>query len=134
MRALFDSNILIDYLRGIPQARDELAHRPNACISLLTWIEVMVGVRDPADVAPTRDFLARFTLIQPDMKIAALAVQLRQTWRRLRLPDALIWASARAHGMPLVTRDVGDYPNGETDVLIPYRLAVVHETAGDYAP
>ena len=40
VKALFDTNILIDYLRGIPAAREELGrYRPKA-ISLVTWMEV----------------------------------------------------------------------------------------------
>lgn len=134
VRVLIDSNVLVDYLRGVPQARGTLAQHPNAAISLLNWIEVMVGVREPAHVAPTRAFLARFEVIAPDAKIAELAVQLRQLRPRLRLPDALVWATARARGLTLLTRDAGDFPAGEDDVIAPYMLDRVHEPAAEYRP
>lgn len=35
--ALFDTNILIDYLRGIPAAREELERFEQRAISLITW-------------------------------------------------------------------------------------------------
>lgn len=42
-RALFDTNILIDYLNGIPQAKDVLTeYHINPAISAITWMEVMV--------------------------------------------------------------------------------------------
>lgn len=44
--ALFDTNILIDYLRGIPEARSELHLYEYRAISIITWMEVM-GVRVP---------------------------------------------------------------------------------------
>ena len=132
MRVLFDSNILIDYLRGIPQAQGTLARHPNAAISLLNWIEVMVGVREPAHVAPTRSFLARFEVIAPDARIAEMAVQMRQLRPRLRLPDALVWATARARGLTLMTRDAGDFPADEDDVVAPYTLDRLHEPAAEY--
>lgn len=45
-RALFDTNILIDYLNGIPQARDVLVeYHINPAISAITWMEVMVGAK-----------------------------------------------------------------------------------------
>ena len=43
MKALFDTNILIDYLRGLPAARDELNRHQDKAISVVTWMEIMVG-------------------------------------------------------------------------------------------
>ena len=38
MVALFHSNIVIDYLKGIPQAAAELAQFKQAYISPITWV------------------------------------------------------------------------------------------------
>lgn len=94
----------------------------------------MAGVREPAHVAPTRSFLARFEVIAPDTKIADLAVRRRQLRPRLRLPDALVWVTARARGLTLLTRDPGDCPAGEDVVLAPYTLDRVHEPPAEYRP
>ena len=48
------------------------------------------------------------------------AVELRRE-RRLRLPDAIIWATARCAGCLLVTRNTGDFPEDEPDVRVPYQ-------------
>ena len=40
---LFDTNILIDYLRGIPQARTECDRHSDRAVSIVTWMEVMAG-------------------------------------------------------------------------------------------
>ncbi len=45
MIALFDSNIVIDYLNGIPQAAAELAQYTQAYISPITWVEAQVKAR-----------------------------------------------------------------------------------------
>ena len=37
LRALFDSNILIDYLNGLAPARAELERYEHPCISLISW-------------------------------------------------------------------------------------------------
>ena len=42
MMALFDSNIVIDYLNGIPQAAAELAQYKQAYICPITWVEAQV--------------------------------------------------------------------------------------------
>lgn len=49
------------------------------------------------------------------------AVQIRKT-ARIKLPDALIWASAQAHSMLLVTRNTKDFSASEPGVRIPYQL------------
>ena len=42
-KALLDTNILIDYLAGIAQARAEMERYAMPAISIITWIEVMAG-------------------------------------------------------------------------------------------
>ncbi|HEX5327962.1 MAG TPA: type II toxin-antitoxin system VapC family toxin [Acetobacteraceae bacterium] len=120
MNALFDTNILIDYLRGIHAARAELRRYDHIAISVISWIEVMVGAPDETEQA-TRDFLAGFPLVALDDGVAALAATLRRA-HRVKLPDAIIWASARARGMLLVTRDGKGFPADDPGVRIPYAV------------
>lgn len=42
---VLDTNILIDVLRGEPLALAWLEQQPQARISVITWIEVLVGCR-----------------------------------------------------------------------------------------
>ena len=44
----------------------------------------------------------------------------RQT--RIRLPDAIVWASAKCEGALLVSRNSRDFPPGAPDVRMPYVL------------
>ena len=37
--ALFDTNILIDHLNAIPQAREEIERFDSRAISIITWID-----------------------------------------------------------------------------------------------
>lgn len=57
-----------------------------------------------------------------DLAVAQEAVRLRRAGR-LRLPDAIIYATARVHGRTLVTRNTRDFPEGEPGVDVPYRPA-----------
>ncbi len=120
MNALFDTNILIDHLRGIRQARTELGRYDLTAISVITWIEVMVGAPAETEQA-TRDFLETFPVIALDTGIAELAARLRRE-HRIKLPDALVWASARARGMLLVTRDGKGFPADDPGIRIPYAV------------
>ena len=118
--ALFDTNILIDYLRGIPAAREELGRFETRAISLITWMEVLVGTPTP-HVVETERFLGGFTLVAIDRTVAERAIELRRT-HRLKLPDAIVWASAQVHGMLLVTRDTKGFPADNPGVRMPYRV------------
>ncbi|WP_051335333.1 PIN domain-containing protein [Methylocapsa acidiphila] len=69
----------------------------------------------------TRDFLSGFEIIGVDERIAARAVGLRRR-HKIKLPDAVIWASARDRAMLLVTHDVKNFPSGDPGVRIPYAL------------
>ena len=120
VKALFDTNILIDHLRGIKAAREELARYPDNAISLITWIEVMVGANE-TNQAATRAFLDSFTRIGIDLPIAERAVALRQI-HRIKLPDAIVWASAQMNAMLLVTRNTKDFPPGDPGIRMPYTV------------
>ena len=92
VKGLFDTNILIDYLNGLVPAKVELARYTDKAISLVTWMEVMVGSTAETDAA-TRGFLAGFTSLPIDDNVAALAVKLRKS-HRIKLPDAIIASTA----------------------------------------
>jgi hypothetical protein len=122
MKPVFDTNILIDYLAGKEPAKHELERFPKARISVITWIEVMVGARDGEEERKLSQFLSTFEMIPLDAAVAETTVLLRRRYR-LRLPDAAIWASAKTRDAVLVTRNTKDYPSGEPDIRFPYALA-----------
>jgi predicted nucleic acid-binding protein len=122
MRAVFDTNILIDYLNGIPQAADEIARYDEPLISPITWMEVMAGAADDAERVALRQFLAAFQrieLTQPVMERAALL----RSESRLRLPDAIVLASALCENLMLVTRNTKDFSVSKwPNVKVPYTV------------
>jgi len=120
MNALLDTNILIDYLNGIDAAREEIARYPAPCISPITWMEVMVGATED-EATLVGQFLARFAQVAIDAEVASISVSIRRE-HRIRLPDAIIWASARQAGVLLVTRNCRDFPADHPGVRIPYRV------------
>lgn len=94
---LFDTNILIDYLNGIEQARVALERHPDRAISLVTWMEVMEGAT-PETEEMTRRFLDGFVMLLVDERIGETAVALRRQ-HRIKLPDAIVWATAQVTGV-----------------------------------
>ena len=119
MKALFDTNILIDYLKGVQSAQAELDRYRQRLISIVTWMEVLAGAHDDAEADVIHMFLREFRIVEITRQIAREAVEIRRT-RRCRLPDALIWASARAESALLVTRNTKDFPSDDPGVRVPY--------------
>lgn len=120
MKALFDTNILIDYLNGIPAAKRELDLYESPAVSIVTWMEVMSG-GEPELADTTRAFLNRFTVIPIGEGIAERAVKLRRE-RHLKLPDAIILATSLETGLMLVTRNTKDFGGKLPGVRHPYRV------------
>ncbi|TXT37987.1 MAG: PilT protein domain-containing protein [Comamonadaceae bacterium] len=118
--ALFDTNILIDYLNGIAQAKAELQRYSDRAISVITWMEVMVGTC-PDTLVGTKALLSGFVLLPIDDRVAERAVFIRQT-KRVKLPDAMVWATAQVNSRLLVTRNFKDMAEDEPGVRIPYKL------------
>jgi predicted nucleic acid-binding protein len=120
VKALFDTNILIDYLNAVPESRAEMQRYGDKAISILTWMEVMIGADSDLE-ADTRAFLSRFDVVGVDSQVAERAVKLRRG-RRIKLPDAIIWATAQTHAMLLVTRNTKDFPSNDPGVRAPYSV------------
>lgn len=120
VKALFDTNVLIDYLNAVPQARAELQRYAEKAISIVTWMEVMVGAASNVEGA-TRVFLSGFDVVAVDQQIAERAVTLRRN-NRIKLPDAIIWATAQTRAMLFVTRNTKDFSADDPGVRMPYNL------------
>ncbi len=74
---LLDTNILIDVLRGQEPALRWLEQQPQSAISVITWIEVLVGSRD-GEAERLEPWLESFPRIALDQAIARETVQIRQ--------------------------------------------------------
>lgn len=123
MNAVFDTNILIDYLNGERAAFTELSRYQSKFISVITHIEVLVGASNVQEEVVIRSFLASFKLKQLTADIAELASKIRQD-HRMKIPDAIIYATAREEECILVTRNTKDLKENWPDIRVPYQLKV----------
>ncbi len=118
--ALFDTNIVIDILAGIQLAREEYDRYSDRAISIITWMEVMSGVH-PDEAAKVLRFLATFVQLLLSPAIAEQAVDVRRT-SRLKLPDAIILATAQVEKRILLTRNTKDFKPDGVSVRVPYQI------------
>jgi predicted nucleic acid-binding protein len=122
MRAILDTNILIDFLNGIKAAESEIVRYRQPMISPITWMEVLAGAQDDEERVTLKQFLKAFELAALTETVMELAAKLR-TESRLRLPDAIVLASALSANLILVTRNTKDFnPKTWANVRIPYKV------------
>jgi predicted nucleic acid-binding protein len=119
VKAVFDTNILIDLLKGVTEANHELGRYSHVAISRISWIEVLTGVRNDEDQNQVESFLAFFEMIELDGDISRLTIELRKRYR-LKVPDAIVFASAKRRDSFLVTRDLDDFPADDPGIRVPY--------------
>jgi predicted nucleic acid-binding protein len=118
---LFDTNILIDHLNGIAKATREIQRGDDPAISMITWIEVMTGATSPDEEKLLKVFLMNFECLPVSSAVAERAALIRRH-KRLKMPDAIILATAEVAGRVLVTRNVRDFPSGMSGVRAPYKV------------
>ena len=117
---VFDTNIVIDWLKSREPAILELERYPRHSISRVTWMEVLAG--EPLETRnEIEDRLSFFEMIEIDSRIAAAAVAVRYK-SRLKLLDAIVLATAQVNGSVLVTRNTKDFPPDMPGVRVPYTL------------
>jgi predicted nucleic acid-binding protein len=120
MIGVFDTNIVIDALNGVTAAEIEYSRYEQVFISRITWMEVLIGAQD--DENQVRDFLdTHFEIIPLDLPVAEEAIKLRRALR-LRLPDAIIYATAQVNKAVLVTRNSKYFLPDWKDIRVPYQL------------
>jgi len=119
IEAVFDTTILIDYLLGREEAREEFDRYTRRGISIVTWMELQIGSRTEAEADAIDLFLREFRVIEITRQVARRAVEIhRQT--RVRWPDAIIWATAQIESAQLVTRNTKAFPKGDPAIRVPY--------------
>jgi len=102
-RILVDSDVLVDHLRG---HRRFVRGHDDAHVSAITRAELFSG--RGTEERRIKRLLEPMTELSVDRAVAERAGRLRRT-SRLRLPDALIAATALQHRLTLITRNVRDF-------------------------
>lgn len=123
-KLLLDTNILVDALRGYEPAEDYLRslEKDEVHCSVITGAELWAGVR-PDEIEELDLFLSAFRLVPIDESAARNAGRYMQRFGNshgLRLPDALIAASAHGHRLQLITRNGKHFPMSDIRVVKPY--------------
>ena len=121
---LLDTNILIDYLRGISPAASYLENSSDALsISALSLAELRAGARDENEKEAIRDFLLSFDVLPADTAICETGGDFKARYgpsHGVDLIDGIIGATSQVRQLPLVTLNRKHFPMLD-NVIVPYR-------------
>ena len=111
---LVDSDVWIDYLRGVSQAVAFVADLPQqTVISAVSVAELYVGVREGRERKTLDNLLSTLVVVEVTQRVAINGGLLRRKFgpsHGVGLNDALIAATAMAHGLVLHTLNVKHFP------------------------
>jgi|SRR6185312_9524415 len=114
IKFLWDTNTAIYYLqRQFPasaeQFMDGILKEFQPCISAITEIELLCWrTANENDLAVLNSFIFDSVVFELEKDIKAKTVALRKN-HRIKLPDAIIAATAIVNGLTLLTRNVSDF-------------------------
>jgi predicted nucleic acid-binding protein len=117
--AVFDTGVVVDYLRGVKAAASAFGTFPHRAITVATWVEVMTEA--PAGLSlETREFLRTFERLSISEGISDRALALIEKHPGLKLRYAIPWATALANELIYITRDLPEEWS-DKGLWIPYR-------------
>jgi predicted nucleic acid-binding protein len=125
---LLDTDVLIDFLRGEPQAQRFMAKVDVAAVSVMTVAELHAGVREGKERHALDTLLGTLQVLPLDGETAAIGGLLRRDWgpsHGVGLPGALIAATVIEHGLTLATLNTKHFPMLKgAQLKLPYKKTV----------
>jgi predicted nucleic acid-binding protein len=124
---LIDSNVIIDYAGKYfsDKSNDfvEEIFNTNFFISVAAKIEVL-GFNDiPDKMALMEEFIDTATIFPLNDFITKQTISLRRNYKKLKLGDAIIAATAITHNLTLLSRNTKDFANIDgLQVLNPHEV------------
>ena len=111
---LYDTDVIIDYLKGESEARDLLEEEAGMqCISVVTVAELYAGARDMKECEVIKGLAEYFEVIDLNQEIAKEGGLYKKKYYKshnMALPDGLIGATAICLGLELKTLNIKHYP------------------------
>ena len=123
---LIDTNVISDYFsasfptRGLQFMDFVIDEIPN--ISVISQIELLCWRTDTAKEQQVKDFIADSVIFNITSNVIAHCVGIRRN-KKIKTPDAIIAATAMAHGYTLITNNEKDFANiTGLKIINPYKI------------
>lgn len=118
IKYIWDTNTAIYYLQqqyppSAEKFMDDLVAEARPVISAITEIELLCWkTATEKDIKVLHSFIDDAMVIELERPIKLKTADIRKT-KRIKLPDAIIAATALVYGLTLVTRNTSDFKNIE---------------------
>ena len=126
IKYLWDTNIAIYYLQqqfpsNSEKIIDGVVGNYKIIISAITEIELYCWKSaTPQDLLILQEFVEESVVIELEREIKLKTAEIRKTYK-IKLPDAIIAATAIVYNLTLITRNVKDFSEiSELQILDPY--------------
>ena len=105
---VIDTDVLIWYMKGNKNAYKTIEDSKNFYISVVTYMELVQGMRDKNELNKLRRALhawnSKILYISEEISVKAMFfVEQHYLSHPIQLADALIGATAISHGLPILT-------------------------------
>lgn len=123
---LVDTDVLIWYMRGNEKARRAIRNLDGFSISVVTYIELVQGLRNKKELNLMRNSFKRLNagIIYINEEISTKAMFLVEQYylsHSIELADALIGATSMIYGLPLLTANTKHYKTIKNIILKKFR-------------
>lgn len=106
---IFDTNILIYTSKNILKVQDIISPDVQPGISVVSYIEALgYPFQTATDENYMRLICSQCRIVHLSETIIAETIKLRKR-HRIKLPDAIIYATALIEGQPLLTHNISDF-------------------------
>lgn len=111
---IFDTDVLVWFLRGNSKAVDTVLNSSSISISVVTYMELLQGARDKQEIAQIKRSLGKMgvQIVPISESISSRAAELVEQFtlsNSMELADALIAATCLSSGEPLITANDKHY-------------------------
>ena len=105
---VIDTDVLIWYMKGNKNAYKTIEDSKNFYISVVTYMELVQGMRDKNELNKLRRALhvwnSKILYISEEISVKAMFfIEQHYLSHSIQLADALIGATAISHGLPILT-------------------------------
>ena len=115
LKYLYDTNAVIDYIGGnfpnhVVIWTEKVLFNQQIAISIINKIEVLGFNAPVAEGLLLEEFINLSVVLQLADSVADKTIELRKSYK-IKLPDAIIAATAIVHDLTLISRNDGDFKN-----------------------
>ncbi len=117
-KGVLDSNVIIDASKGIVSTQEIVNEYDYLYTSIISYVETKgYNYSDNEEKEIVTQILNSVEIVDVNKEIADIAIEYRKI-KKIKLPDALVLATAKHLNADLLTSDVADFQNIDKSVKI----------------